>query len=119
MLREGDLVRLDFDPVRGNEQGGERPALVLTSASFHATRNTAIVCPITRNLAPWPTKVVLPEGLPITGAVLVEQLRLISRAERGLAQIGRVPFETLQAVRRVLAVLLQISANPAEDELQF
>jgi mRNA interferase MazF len=108
MLTEGDLVWVDFTPSRGREQGGMRPALVVTDAYFHATRETAIVCPITRNVSPWPTKVILPAGLPVSGAVLVEQIRLVDRATRGFRKLGSAPPEVLEAVREKLADLLKI-----------
>lgn len=107
-LDEGDLVWVDLTPSRGREQGGMRPALVLTDALFHSTRETAIVCPITRNLSPWPTKVVLPDGLAIAGAVLVEQIRLVDRASRGFRKVGTAPSHVLEAVREKLAELLKI-----------
>jgi len=37
----GDLIWIDFDPTRGREQAGRRPALVVSSASF--SRNTGLV----------------------------------------------------------------------------
>ena len=108
MTNEGDVVVVDLNPVRGSEQGGMRPCLVLTDEAFHAIRSTAIVCPITSNTSPWPTKFVLPEGLAVSGAVLCEQLRLVSRYERGFRKIGSVPEEVLVAVRRILGDLLHI-----------
>jgi mRNA interferase MazF len=109
MLDEGDLVKADLEPVRGSEQGGYRPCLVITDRVFHETRSTAIICPITTNVSPWPTKIMLPDGLPISGAVLCEQLRLVSRSDRGFKYAGRVPFATLRDVRRVINDLLRIS----------
>lgn len=109
-LEEGDLVWVDLTPSRGREQGGMRPALVLTDDYFHSTRETAIVCPITRNVSPWPTKVILPAGLPVSGAVLVEQIRLVDRATRGFRKLGSAPPEVLQSVREKLADLLKIGA---------
>ncbi len=104
----GDLVRVNFEPVLGSEQAGERPALVLSARRFHEVSRRAIVCPITRNVAPWPTKVVLPDGLGAQGAVLVDQVRSVDRGSRGFRRIGLVPAETLSLVREVLAALLGI-----------
>lgn len=66
----GDLVWTDFDPTRGREQAGRRPALVVSSALFAANTGLAVVCPITSRVRPFPTSVVLPSGLPITGEIL-------------------------------------------------
>jgi mRNA interferase MazF len=108
-LRAGDLVWVDLRPARGREQGGVRPALVLTDHEFHRRNDTAIVCPITSNKAPWPTKVMLPDGLPVGGAILVDQVRVLDRASRGFRAIGRVPDEVLDEVRGRLASVLGLN----------
>ncbi len=105
-LTSGDLVWVDLRPTRGHEQSGVRPAVVLTDAAFHARNSTAIVCPITRNIQPWPFKVLLPEGLPVTGAVLIDQIRSVDRASRGFRQIGVVPQDIMAEIRaRIILVI--------------
>jgi mRNA interferase MazF len=63
----GDLIWTDFDPTRGREQAGRRPALVIFAAIFTKNTGLAVVCPITSRVRPFPTSVVLPSGLPMTG----------------------------------------------------
>jgi len=104
VLQAGDLR-----PTRGREQGGVRPAVVLTDREFHRRSDTAIVCPITSNTLPWPTKVMLPEGLAARGAILVDQIRVLDRSARGFRSIGRVPDQVLSDVRGRLAALLGIN----------
>lgn len=108
-LSAGDIVSADFEPVRGTEQGGRRPAIVLTDAGFNSRDRRSIVCPITRNVSPWPTKVVLPAGLRTTGAVLVDQIRNMHREERGFRFIEKAPDEVLDRVRAILGELLGIT----------
>jgi mRNA interferase MazF len=104
-LKAGDIVWTDFDPVRGSEQGGVRPAIVLTSIDFHQ----AIVCPVTRNPAPWPTKVKLPETMKTQGFVLADQIRTLHRPERGFRFIEHTPDQVLADVRAIVGALLGIS----------
>ena len=101
----GDVVLMDFGPVRGTEQDGTRPALVISARGMHEITRRAIICPITRNTRPWPTKVLLPEGLVAQGAVLVDQVRSIDRSARILRTLGQVPDTILLLVRRKLAAL--------------
>jgi len=105
----GDLVWVDLRPARGREQDGFRPAVVLTDREFHRRNDTAIICPLTSNKAPWPTKVILPDGLAAGGAILVDQVRTLDRSARGFRSIGRVPDAVLNEVRRRLAALLGIN----------
>lgn len=109
-LNAGDIVWVDLDPVRGNEQGGVRPAFVLTSNDFHGVSTKAIVCPITRNPSPWPTKVGLPEGMKTKGFVLADQIRTLHRSERGFRFIEHAPDEVLAHVRAIVASILGITA---------
>ena len=102
----GDLVLADFSPTRGRQQSGRRPALVITGAAFHEISQLALVCPITSNVGEWPLKVLLPQGLQVTGAVQVDQIRAVDRKERILQHVGNVPIETLEKVRSILAALI-------------
>lgn len=43
----GDLVWLTFDPQAGHEQGGRRPALILSPREYNAKARLALACPIT------------------------------------------------------------------------
>ena len=109
--KPGDIVLMDFALARGSEQAGTRPALVLSEPGMHDIARRAIVCPITRNTRPWPTKVFLPHGLAAEGAVLVDQVRSIDRQERILRTLGRVPEAVLSEVRRKLAALVGIEVS--------
>ena len=96
----GDLIWTDFDPVRGREQAGRRPALVISSAEFTNFTNLVIVCPITSNVRPFPTSVVLPPGLPVFGEILTSHMRSIDTASRPIRYAGgTIPSETAQLVR--------------------
>jgi mRNA interferase MazF len=49
---------------------------------------------------------VLPEGLPISGAVLADQVKSIDRGARRLAAAGKAPRLVLVEVQAKLAALL-------------
>lgn len=105
----GDLIWTDFDPTRGREQTGRRPALVVSSATF--TRNTglAVVCPVTSRVRPFPTSVVLPPGLPIAGEVLTSHVRSIDTQATPIRYAGTaVPPRTAQLVRAKLDTFITI-----------
>ncbi len=106
--RPGELLLVDLEPVRGTEQNGRRPALVVSNDDMHLLARRVIVCPITRNRDPWPTKVMLPAGLAAEGAVLVDQVRSIDRDARILRSLGFVPDVVLAEVRGRLATLLSL-----------
>lgn len=106
---EGDLIWTDFDPRTGREQAGRRPALVLSDRRFYRATGFVIVCPITTRVRPFPSSVVLPEGLPIVGEILTSHVRSIDALARPVRSAGAVvPDETLIDVRAKLAVLVGV-----------
>ena len=109
-LGAGNLVWIDLDPRTGREQSGRRPALVVSPEAFCAATGFAIVCPITSRIRPFPSSVVLPEGLPITGEILVSHIRSIDTLGRAVSLMGaRVPAPVLAEVRAKAAVLIGIA----------
>ena len=102
----GDIAWVELDPVKGSEQAGRRPALVLSASIYHEASRRAIICPITSNTQPWPFNVPLPTTLQTSGVVLVDQIRTIDRSLRMFDRIERVPTDVLAEVRGKLAALL-------------
>ncbi len=105
----GYLAWVNFDPRVGHEQSGNRPAVVLSPHGYHAKTPYMIVCPVTSNLTPYPFKVELPAGLPIRGAVLIDQVKSIDRWTRGCQIVGIVPEPVMADIRGRLAALLGIT----------
>jgi mRNA interferase MazF len=96
----GDLIWTDFDPTLGREQAGRRPALVVSAATFNANTGLAVVCPITSRVRPFPTSVVLPQGLPVGGEILVSHVRSIDTTARPVRYAGAaVPNDIARMVR--------------------
>src|ERR1700680_3141175 len=90
----GDLIWTDFDPRLGREQGGRRPALTISPRIFAMNTGFVFVCPITTRIRPSPTSVILPDGLPIAGEILISHLRSIDALARPIRPVGAIPAET-------------------------
>ena len=106
----GALAWVVFTPQAGHEQAGHRPALVISPRAYHERSRLAVVCPITSNAQPWPWKVVLPDGLAVSGAILVDQVRSIDRAARRLSLAGEAPQAVVTEVQAKLAALFGVSS---------
>lgn len=89
IVERGEIVWVNFNPQKGHEQAGRRPALVISPASYNEISNCVLVCPITSNIAAWPWKVLLPEGGVVAGAVLADQLECIDAKARQIEQSGQ------------------------------
>jgi mRNA interferase MazF len=105
----GDLIWTDFDPTRGREQAGRRPALVVSTSAFTENTGLTIVYPVTSRVRPFPTSVVLPPGLPIVGEILTSHIRSIDTMTRPIRYAGVVvPLEVAQLVRAKLNTFITI-----------
>ena len=112
-LEAGTLVWVDLRPSLGREQDGVRPAVVVSGRDFHRLNQTAIICPITSNVTPWPTKLLLPDDLSISGAVLLDQIRCVDRAARGFRRVGSLSPDVLLRIRLGIAELIGLPAAVA------
>lgn len=82
----GDIVWADIEPVRGHEQGGRRPVLVVSHASFNEKSGTIIAMAITSvpQRAGYPLTMQLPDKLlPQSSWVKISQVRTISTERLG------------------------------------
>lgn len=89
----GDLVYVSFNPQAGHEQAGRRPAIVLSPQSFNAVTKFAVVCPITSKEKGYPFEVKLPDGLPIAGVILTDQVKSLDWRARRFEIKGQAPEE--------------------------
>lgn len=103
----GDLVWLKFDPQAGREQAGRRPALVVSPETYNRTVGLALFCPITSQIMGYPFEVVLPSGLPVSGAILADQVKSLDWRAREARHIGNTPDEVVAEVLAKAATLLR------------
>jgi mRNA interferase MazF len=108
----GDIAWVEFGPIRGTEQAGRRPALLISGRAYHKVSPRAVVCPITTTERDWPFDAALPQACETRGFVLVDQVRTVDRSQRMFDFIETVPPGFLAEVRGRLAALLGLSPQP-------
>jgi len=106
----GHLIKIDFDPQAGREQGGWRPAMVLSPVAYNRPTGLAIVAPITNQKKGYPFEVALPESLKVSGVILSDAVKNVDWRARNARFIERAPPAVLQAVQQRLALLLGIAS---------
>lgn len=102
----GDIVWLRFDPQRGHEQAGRRPALVISPKAYNRKVGLALFCPITSKVKGYPFEVELPKGLKASGAVLCDQIKILDWRVRKAERLCPAPAEVLEeAIGKILALV--------------
>jgi len=102
----GDVVWLTFNPQAGHEQAGRRPAVVLSPAAYNARVGLALFCPITTRVKGYPFEVALPEGFPVGGVILADQVRSLDWLARRAEVVARLADEVVEEVLQKLETLL-------------
>lgn len=104
--RRADVVWLTFHPQAGHEQADRRPALVLSPVAYNAKVGLAILCPITSHIKGYPFEVIIPNGLPVSGAVLADQVKSLDWQAREAEFICALPPGTVSETLQKIGVLL-------------
>jgi mRNA interferase MazF len=73
-VKQREIVWLDFDPQSGHEQGGRRPAVVISKTAYNTKSGRAFLCPITSQVKGYPYEIPVDAGR-ITGVILVDQMK--------------------------------------------
>jgi mRNA interferase MazF len=104
----GDIVWIDFDPQAGHEQGGRRPALIVSPRSYNRKVGLALLCPITSQRKGYPFETPLPKGLKVTGVVLADQVKSVDWHARRAEFCCKAPTATVLDVIGKAQALLAI-----------
>ena len=101
----GDIVYLTFDPVRGHEQKGRRPALVLSSRRYNELIGLAAVCPITSKTKGYQFEI------PITvrdrqAVILCDHVRSLAWKERNVNFVDSIDRLVFEEVVKKIALLI-------------
>jgi mRNA interferase MazF len=104
----GDFIWIDFDPIKGHEQSGNRPAIVLSPHAYNVRAGLCLACPITNRAKGFRFEVPIPAGGTVTGVVLADQVRSLSWIKRRAKFGALAPVAVLDDVRAKIAALIEI-----------
>lgn len=105
----GDVIKINFDPQKGREQAGKRPALVLSPKIYNEKARLCVLCPMTNQAKGYPFEVGYPaDGTPQSGgAVLADQVKSLSWEEREAEFVGRASEAVVADTLAKIAAILQ------------
>jgi mRNA interferase MazF len=102
----GDIVYLDFDPTKGYEQQGYRPAFVISPRRYNEKSSLALFMPITKQQKGYPFEVLLPSDLKIQGVILADQIKSLYWKIRGVQFVESAPESLIEEVQAKIEPLL-------------
>lgn len=109
-IKRGDIVLAGLEPVKGSEQGGVRPVLVIQNNEGNKFSPTTIIAPITSKefSKEFPTNVTISKQeskLNNNSTVLLNQIRTIDKS-RVIKKISSLDFYTMNKVDLAIKISL-------------
>jgi mRNA interferase MazF len=108
MVRQGDIICLDFSPQAGHEQKRLRPVLVLSNESLNKYSIFALACPITNTNKGHPFHIKLDDRTKTTGVILCDQVKMSDINARRYEFIERVPDDILLEALDILKGFIEV-----------
>ena len=109
-MKQGEIWNMYLNPVKGSEQGGNRPAVIISGNMLNKYLEVVIVCPLTTKIKNYKGNVILnpsnKNGLTDISEVLTFHVRSVSKV-RVRSKIGQVSLEELNAIKATLNDILR------------
>jgi len=111
-IKRGEIVLVNLEPVKGSEQGGVRPVLIIQNDISNERSPTTIISPITSKIyeKEYPTNVFISKKeskLDKDSTILLNQIRTIDK-KRILKKISSLNNFTMRKVDFAIKASLQL-----------
>lgn len=98
MVKQGTIIKINFNPQAGHEQAGYRPAVVISNNIFNKKAKLSIVCPIANTNIHFPLHIPLDNRTKTTGVILCEHIKALDLNSRTYQVIENLPRDILENV---------------------
>jgi mRNA interferase MazF len=103
--KRGEIWLVDFNPARGSEQAGQRPAIIIQNDVGNRVADTTIIAAISTNIRPNPTNVLIKAtkmtGLDQDSMIKTSQLLTIAK-DRLIKRFGKVDKHAIASLSQAL-----------------
>ncbi len=109
-MKQGEIWQVYFDPIRGNEQGGNRPAVVVSGNTLNKNLGVVIVCPLTSSIHNFEGNPVLEatqeNGLKRKSEIMIFHIRSLSK-DRFKRKLGNITMPELNQIKQTIDDILK------------
>ena len=111
MVKQGDIIKINFDPSLGSEQSGNRPAVVVSNNYLISKTNIICICPMsTKPSKKTALNVIVDDDEDFgVGTVLCAHLRSVDIKKRSHKIVGSLSAAKLIEVLDTIISTLEIS----------
>lgn len=109
-MKQGEIWEMYFDPVKGSEQGGRRPAVIISGNLMNEYLNVVIVCPLTTKIKNYKGNLILEpdekNGLEMKSEVLTFHIRSVAK-DRLKNKLGNISQKNVEFIKSTLNDILR------------
>lgn len=109
-MKQGEIWDIYLDPVRGREQGGRRPAVILSGNLLNKHLDVVIVCPLTSKIKNYKGNLILApdekNGLQEKSEVLTFHIRSVSK-KRLDKKLGEITSKEISYIKSTIDDILR------------
>lgn len=109
-MKQCEIWYTNLNPVKGSEQRGFRPVVIISGNVVNQYLNVVIACPLTTKVKGYKGNVILEpnteNGLSLPSEVLTFHIRSISK-ERLVKRIGLISNTELEEIKHCLGDILK------------
>lgn len=110
MMLQGEIWHCDLNPIKGSEQAGSRPVVIISGNAMNQNAKIRIVCPLTTQLKFYHGNVILKpsksSGLTQESEVLTFHIRSVSE-KRLMRKIGEIHPNELAQIHATINDILR------------
>ena len=112
MVKQGDIIKINFDPAIANEHAGYRPAVVVSNNFVLSKTNIVTICPITTKQQKTALNVMLDGRTHTQGVVLCAHNKAVDINKRAYKIVEQLPEDKLtEVVNTLISMLEPIAEN--------
>jgi mRNA interferase MazF len=108
-MKQREIWLADLNPVKGSEQQGIRPVVIISGNAMNDNLGICIVCPVSSKIKNYAGCLVLKKdelnGLDHDSEIITFQVRTISK-ERLIARTGEITKQQLDILKKGLQEVL-------------
>ncbi len=109
-MKQAEIWYADLNPIRGSEQAGHRPVLIISGNMLNSYLEIVIVCPLTTKIKNYKGNLVIApsvqNGLASKSEILTFHIRSISKA-RLIKKVGSITEDELVQIKNGLDDILR------------
>ena len=102
MVKQGDIIKIDFSSTIGSEQWGYRTAIVITNDFTISKTNIISICPITTSNKKSSLNVELDESTQTKGSILCAHIKSVDLSIRKYKVIEQVSANKMNDVLKII-----------------